>query len=254
MKQPKDLFSEQAADYQRFRPSYPANLLRDIIGQAPARQRALDCATGNGQVARALSPHFDLVDAIDISTEQLQRAPSAPNISYSRQRAEATGFEDGTFDLICVAQAIHWFDIPAFHNEARRLLKPGGLLAVWGYGLLQTDPETDAWLDHFYRQVVGPYWEPERHYVEAAYANLPFPWKEIEMPGRYTIRREVALADIAGYLYSWSATRHLLHIEKDPVPEWMGQLAARWKPGSTREARHEIFLRVGQAEPPQTDG
>ncbi|EAR14429.1 MULTISPECIES: class I SAM-dependent methyltransferase [Robiginitalea] len=254
MKQPKDLFSEQAADYRRFRPSYPANLLEDIIALVPDRQRALDCATGNGQVARALSPYFQQVNAIDISEEQLRQAPSAPNITYSRQRAEATGFANGTFDLICVAQAIHWFDIPAFHNEARRLLKPGGVLAVWGYGLLKTDPETDAWLDRYYRQVVGPYWEPERRYVEAAYANLPFPWEEIEMPGPYSIRREVALEDIAGYLYSWSATRHLLHTERDPVPEWMDQLAARWIPGSTREARHEIFLRAGRADVPDGDG
>lgn len=253
MKPPKDLFSEQAADYRRFRPSYPSKLLADIASLVPVRQRALDCATGNGQVACALSAYFDQVDAIDISGEQLQRAPSAPNIAYSRQRAEATEFGEGAFDLICVAQAIHWFDIPAFHKEARRLLKPGGVLAVWGYGLLKTDPETDAWLDRFYRQVVGPYWEPERRYVEASYSNLPFPWQEIEMPGPYTIRREVALEDIAGYLYSWSATRHLLRADKDPVPEWMDQLAAIWKPGSTREARHEIFLLVGRAGPREAD-
>ncbi|MBC2839478.1 class I SAM-dependent methyltransferase [Robiginitalea sp. SC105] len=247
MKQPKDLFSDQAADYRRFRPSYPARLLQDIAALAPGRGRALDCATGNGQVARALATYFESVDAVDISEEQLKRAPASPGVTYSRQRAEATGFPDDSFDLIAVAQGIHWFDIPQFHLEARRLLRPGGILAVWGYGLLRVEPRTDAWLDRFYREVTGPYWEPERTYVEAGYANLPFPWEELTLPATYTIRRELGLEDIAGYLYSWSATQHLLRTEDDPVPEWIGRLKTIWGGNLTREGRHDIFLRIGRA-------
>lgn len=248
MKPPKDLFSEQAGNYRRFRPSYPQELIRDVASLAPARGRALDCATGNGQVARALATYFDKVEAIDISGEQIGLAPRVPNVTYHIRRAEETGFQHGSFDLICVAQGIHWFDLPAFHREAKRLLVPGGILAVWGYGLLRSDPGTDAWLDRFYNEITGPYWEPERRYIDTSYRDLPFPWKEVKMPGSYAIRREVAPEDIAGYLYSWSATRQMLRVREDPLPGWMESLREIWGPVQNREARHEIFMRVGRKD------
>lgn len=242
----KDLFSGQAGTYARFRPTYPEPFIRAIVALAPDTNRCLDCGTGNGQAAYALSGHFRLVDAIDASAAQLERAPVKDTIAYREARAEATGYPDAVFDLITVGQAVHWFDLPAFHTEAMRLLKPGGILAVWGYGLLRLDPKTDALLDRFYKDVVGPYWQPERSYVEEHYRTLPFPWEEVPLSGEYAIGRKLDRGGLAGYLYSWSATQAYLKSNEDPIPALMRQLPAHWNAAAQVKGRHPLFWRIGR--------
>jgi ubiquinone/menaquinone biosynthesis C-methylase UbiE len=99
-----------------------------------------------------------------------------PNIHYSLQPAEHSSFSDNQFDLITVAQAIHWFDFDKFYAEAKRTLKPAGIIAVLGYGLLQTDQPLQSVIDHFYTKVIGPFWDAERHYIDEAYQTIPFPF------------------------------------------------------------------------------
>ncbi|MBV9987935.1 MAG: class I SAM-dependent methyltransferase, partial [Chitinophagaceae bacterium] len=175
----KDNFSSQSQNYAQFRPHYPAELFSYLLGLVKERESAWDCGTGNGQVAGVLADHFGLVQATDISQQQLDQAISKPNIHYSVQSAEKTGFADAAFDLITVAQAIHWFRFHEFYSEVKRTLKPGGLLAVIGYGLLRTDAALQQLLDDFYRNTVGVYWDAERRYIDEAYTTIPFPFKEI---------------------------------------------------------------------------
>src|SRR3954463_16650076 len=86
---------------------------------------------------------------------------------------------DKNFDLITVAQAIHWFDFEAFYKEVKRVIKPNGILTVIGYGLFSIDKDTDAVINRFYREVTGPYWDKERRFVDEHYQTIPFPFKEI---------------------------------------------------------------------------
>ena len=81
---------------------------------------AWDCACGNGQVARHLVKFFQSVEASDMSENQIEHAYRHERINYSVQKSESTVFPDSCFDLICVAEAIHWFDIPKFYDEVRR--------------------------------------------------------------------------------------------------------------------------------------
>lgn len=246
MKDFKDLFSGQSGPYRQSRPGVPDEFAAALAELAPARERCLDCGTGNGQAALVLSAYFDRVDAIDPSARQLELARKRPNISYRLGRAEASGFPDASFDLVTASQAAHWFDLSVFHAEARRLLKPGGILALWGYGLLRTDPQTDAVLDRYYSQVVGPYWAPERAYVEQEYRNLPFPWEEVELDGAFSLDRLITREEFAGYLYSWSATQACLKENPDPVPALMRQLPQHWDATAPVRGRHPLFWRIGR--------
>lgn len=141
--QRKDYFSSQAKTYAAFRPTYPESLYQFVFTYLNGRHAAWDCATGNGQVAQRLSRDFSSVYATDISEAQLDNAYKASNIFYSIAGAENTAFADRQFDLITVAQALHWFDLPMFYDEVRRTLKDGGLLAVWGYSMLTVDASID---------------------------------------------------------------------------------------------------------------
>jgi ubiquinone/menaquinone biosynthesis C-methylase UbiE len=117
----KDLFSKQAATYAQFRPTYPTRLFDFILQNVENKQIAWDCATGNGQAAKVLAEHFEQVFATDMSQKQIDNAAQADNIVYSVSKAEVTDFADNTFDLITVAQAVHWFDLEGIWGEFDRL-------------------------------------------------------------------------------------------------------------------------------------
>jgi len=203
----KDNFSEQAAQYAQYRPGYPPALFEYLAGLSPARSCAWDCATGNGQMALGLSAFFDRVYATDISEKQLAHAVKAPNITYLKEPAEAPSFAACQFDLAVAGQAIHWFDFGSFYREVRRTLKPGGVFAAAGYGLPRISPEVDGVLTAFYLQEIGPYWDPERRYVDEGYRTIPFPFREVKPPGfHYKVSWE--LPQLAGYVSTWSAVQH----------------------------------------------
>lgn len=103
----KDIFSKQANSYAKYRPLYPEELFDHILQFVTERNCVWDCATGNGQAAIALAPHFKQVIATDISEKQLSLAKRYENIQYQFAAAEHTNFPDNSFDLITVAQAYH---------------------------------------------------------------------------------------------------------------------------------------------------
>src|SRR5688572_4381338 len=150
----KDYFTRQAKAYAAFRPTYPKTLYRFIFQHLDKRSCAWDCATGNGQVARYLADHFEKVYATDISPAQLDNAFRARNIFYSVAAAEQAPFDDNQFDLITIAQALHWFSLPDFYNEVKRTGRSGGLIAAWGYSLSRIHPDIDALFMTFYKDKI----------------------------------------------------------------------------------------------------
>ena len=199
----KDLFTPQAADYARFRPVYPPELYAWLAAQAPARALAVDVGTGNGQAAVALARHFDRVIGVEPSEGQRGNATPAPNVEYRAGAAEATGVEAASADLLTVAQAFHWFKHDAFYREARRVVRPGGLLAFWCYGLTTVTPAIDAAVHHYYEDLLGPYWEPERKLVEQGYRGIAVPFEEIATPP-FAMQLRWTFDHLLGYLGTWS--------------------------------------------------
>ena len=246
----KDHFSRQAADYSRYRPGYPDELIAYVASLAPSRTLAVDCATGNGQAAVALAAHFDEVLAVDASDAQLAQAQPHPRVRYERALAEALPVADGQVALVAVAQAIHWFDFDRFHAECRRVLMPGGVLAAWTYTVFRAGRDIDEVVDRFYEGTVGPYWPPEREYVQQAYRTIPFPWDEV-VPPTFRLQTDWTLEQVLGYFASWSSVQQYRarHDGQDPLPDVERELASVWPAGTTVRLDWPLYLRVGRAGP-----
>ena len=242
----KDNFSSGSDQYAQFRPTYPDALFDYLLTLVPHRQNAWDCGTGNGQVAIVLADHFDHVAATDLSGSQLASALPHQRIDYSVQPAEKTNFPNTYFDLITVAQAIHWFDFDAFYREVDRTIRPGGVLAVIGYDLLRISPAIDAVVDAFYREVVGPYWDKERRYIDEQYRTIPFPAGEIPAPV-FVNEVEWSFEHLIGYLGTWSAVKHYQKQNgQDPVALVYPGLKKSWGADVVKKGRFPILLRVAR--------
>jgi len=243
----KDNFSHRAAEYARFRPGYPAALFDFLFAQCRQFDCAWDCATGNGQIAAVLAERFRQVEATDISENQLQNALLRPNIRYQTGAAEQPIFPENSFDLVTVGQAAHWFDLEKFYAEVQRVLKPGGLLALVGYGLLNIDEATDAVIGYLYRDVLDDYWDPERQLVDEALATIPFPFQEIPLPEMASEYRW-APEHLLGFLSTWSAVRHYENqTGKNPLDEaFVTSLKKAWGSEPVKTVRFPIFGRIGR--------
>ena len=241
-----DHFSGVAEAYATFRPQYPAELFAALADATLRRRTAWDCATGNGQAAMGLEPHFERVIGTDGSAALLTAALPHPRLRYVCALAEAAPLAAGSVDLVAAAQALHWFDSARFFAEARRVLAPGGVVAVWCYGLAEIDPVIDAEVHRFYTDTVGPYWPPERELVETGYRTVAFPFAELALPP-FAIVQQLTLTAFVGYVRTWSATqRYLTARRRDPVPDLIRGLAPVWG-SATRPVRWPLSLRAGRA-------
>lgn len=243
----KDHFSSASDQYAAYRPDYPAALFAWLANQCADRDTAWDCATGNGQAAQGLAQHFRNIVATDASAEQVRHAAAHPFIDYRVAPAEASGLADHSIDLVTVAQAAHWFDLPRFYAEVSRVLKPDGVIALWGYSRMVLPGEMDAPFLNFYDETVGPYWPPERALIDDAYRSLDFPFDEIHAPA-FHIEVVWTLAQLMAYLSTWSAVKRFQsECGKDPLPTMMMEIQPLWgDPDVARQLQWPLFLRVGR--------
>ena len=252
----KDHFSSGSADYAAFRPSYPPALFVWLATLCARHELAWDCATGSGQAALELARHFKQVVATDASAQQIAAAQRGAGVEYRVAMAEASGLDDGSVDLITVAQAVHWFELERFYPEVGRVLHRGGVIALWGYGRLILPGEADQALEHFYAHTIGPYWPAERALVDDGYRSLAFPFEGISAP-QFAIEVSWNLPRLLAYLSTWSAVkRYRAATGTNPLTALENELAALWCAGRNAAAscttdqalalEWPLFLRVGR--------
>lgn len=245
----KDHFSSLAASYATFRPEYPAALFNWLAGLCANHTLAWDCATGNGQAAKHLARDFERVVATDASEDQIKEAQGAANVQFYVATAEHSGLADQSVDLLVVAQAVHWFDFDAFYREAKRVLKPDGVIALITYAHHRVNAAIDVPSLHYYQDVIGDYWPAERTWVEHGYSDLPFPFEEIAAP-QLTLSADWDLAHFIGYQATWSATKRYRETTGiDPIPALAAAIAPLWgDPAQLRKISWPLALRVGRLD------
>jgi ubiquinone/menaquinone biosynthesis C-methylase UbiE len=242
------LFTSVAREYANFRPGYPPQLFEWLARVSPSTDAAWDCGCGSGQASTALAGHFAVVHATDAAAEQIAAARPHPRVRYTVAPAEHSGLDDSSVDVVTVAQALHWFDVAAFYAEARRVARPGALLVAWNYPRPRfADAELERRFLDFYRDVVGPYWPPERRHIESNYSTLPFPFDQVEVPP-FELQLDWKFEQVIGYVSSWSATaRYREALGRDPVPLLVESLGAAWPgAGASTSLRMPLGIRAGR--------
>jgi SAM-dependent methyltransferase len=221
MVEPPD-FSGVAAEYAASRPRYPPELFEWLASSVTERRAAWDAATGNGQAALGLATHLTRVVATDVSAGQLGQALRHPRIEYRLGPVEESGLDSDSIDLVAAAAAVHWFDLPRFYEEVRRVLRPGGVLAAWTYHVAYVGPPLEPVLRPFYEEVVGPYFAPGARMVDARYEGISLPGEPLAPPPfRVSVRWN---ADRwLRFVRTWSGVQsYLAAVGKDPVLEIEG--------------------------------
>ena len=242
----RNWFEQGGSAYARFRPEYPQRLASFLAAVAPDHRLAVDVGCGNGQLTQLLAPHFDKVVGLDPSADQIANAIPHERIEYRCAPAERLPLPDGVASLVTAAQAAHWFDLPAFYGEVRRIAVPGAILALISYGVLNLEPALDACFQKFYWEEIGPYWPAERKLVDSGYATLDFPFAERARPA-LDIRLDWNLAEFLGYVSTWSAVRSAREAgREDLLLAFADDLGAAWgDPDRKRPVSWPINMRIG---------
>lgn len=180
---------------------------------------ALDVACGTGHSCVALTEIASRVVGADTSAEMLDQAPRHDRIEYVEAPAEDLPFDTGSFDLITVSSAFHWFDRARFLSEARRVLRASGWLVVYDNffsGSMKENVEFKHWYrDHYLI-----------HYPSPPRNNHSFTDEEAENHGfRFVERQEYTndilflVEELAGYLETQSNVIAAVEAGKESLEE-----------------------------------
>lgn len=243
----RNWFEEGGEAYARYRPTYPDRLAQFLASASPNNRLALDVGCGNGQLALRLASGFERVVGIDASFDQIAHAVHRERVEYRCAPAEKLPLRDGSASLVASAQAAHWFDLPAFFEEVRRVCVPGGVLALISYGAPCLESGLNERFDHFYREEIGTYWPPERKLVDEGYAGIDFPFSEFPTPPM-SIQLQWNLPELLGYISTWSAVRRAREEGRQEIlSSFAEEMAKLWGSSDVRRSIcWPINMRIGR--------
>ncbi|KAF8011756.1 hypothetical protein BT93_I0021 [Corymbia citriodora subsp. variegata] len=252
-------FDKQAETYLQARPTYPGEWYSMLAARTSHHSLAWDVGTGNGQAALGVAEHYEQVIATDISEAQLSFAMPHPRVRYvhtpesmSEDEMVALMGGENRVDLITVAIAVHWFDLPKFYKLAKRLLrKPGGILAVWTYNNMIVSPEFNTISKRLHEKSL-PFWHANTKYAFDGYRSLPFPFESVGLghegePLQLDIPKELLFEGYLKFLKSSSGFASAKEQGVDLLSEEViKELESSWGgPNKVRTVTYKAFMLAG---------
>lgn len=233
-------FGRTADDYARHRAGFPPELFARLAsaGVGLPGQTVLDLGTGTGVVARELARAGCRVTGLDPSPELLAAArrldgEAGVEIRYVEGTAEATGLPDATFDAATAAVCWHWFDADRAARETRRVLAPGGSLAIIHFDWIATPGSVAATTEELLRRFVPPGRELARRLFLTLARRLKPEWVEGEGSGLHPDR--LTTLTRAGFValetFSFDVAIEYSH------EAWRGRLRTHARLGASRPPR-----------------
>jgi SAM-dependent methyltransferase len=223
-----EYFNVRSNDYKKYRPVYPTGLFDFLADIAPANDLAWDCGCGTGQATAALSDYFDHVIGTDVTEGQIKNAIKKQNIIYKVNSEKNSELKNKSVDLVTCAQSLHWLTLNKFYKEVKRVLKPGGIIAVWTYNLFRVSKEIDGLIDKFYFDIIYNYWPEQRKHVESKYTELDFPFSKRPAP-QFSMEADWSLDQLIGYLNTWTGVQNYIEFEAfNPIEFIENELRAIW--------------------------
>ncbi|XP_064643328.1 putative methyltransferase DDB_G0268948 isoform X2 [Lineus longissimus] len=224
--------SNHAASYSKFRPSYPAELLKtilDFLGEKhpPPYRHAVDVGCGTGQSTQYLAGSFQQVTGADVSEAQIEEAnknEKISNVTYKVGMDSSIPCDDNSVDLVTAAQAAHWFDFDKFYAEVDRILRPNGCLAIYGYTVpsIVYGDKTEAasqllaeFQTNLYRREDGCASDERRSIHYNRFRCQKEPYSENMRVDSLHFELPVTVDWIIGYLTSWSS--YQTYLKKNPT-------------------------------------
>lgn len=225
------LFSDKSDLYEKARPRYPIELFEYLStlkarseidagygsrrnDEAAIKRVAWDCACGSGQAAIDLVRLYDRVIATDVSPSQIANAKPHNRVDYRVCESENSGLSRHSVDLVCVAQALHWFNFSSFWSEVDRVLKPGGVFSAFGYNFPKVNSEFDDFFQRRILDVVAPYWAPQNRLIWDGYRQVEFPFIKHEAPN-FVMQVDWDLDGFFDFVHTFSAVRRYFDLHGD---------------------------------------
>ena len=242
-------FSRGAENYARHRPTYPSECAKALADLCPDTNLAIEVGCGTGQFSLSLAAQFKKVIATDLSKEQIRQAAPHHKVTYKCEPSEKISVDESSASLIVAAQAAHWFDLPAFYKEAKRVAINDAIIALLSYGLLNIEGEADERFQKFYWDEIHSFWAPDRKHVETGYKDFDFPFTELTLPP-LNIICHWDFNQFIGYLKTWSAMKTLKAEGEDHIfDKFYSDMKDIW--GETEQRKTitwPISSRVGRIE------
>lgn len=243
------LFSDKSDLYEQARPCYPAELFTYLASLCRDKCAAWDAACGNGQASIGLADHFATVFATDVSKAQLSNAKPRAGVEYRVAESEDSGLPSQSVDLVCVAQALHWFDLDRFWSEVRRVLKPGGILTAFGYNFPTIEKSIDSLFKDQILNVIEPYWAPQNQLIWNGYRDIDFPFERIESP-EFSMAVNWTLDQYFELIHTFSATRRCMEKQGEEFfSEAYKEAGKLWaNPNSKKTIAFDFVFYVGRVK------
>lgn len=125
----EEKFTGKAALYDKYRPSYPRELIDWLYDKTKAETVA-DIGAGTGKFTECLTAKPWKITAVEPNDDMRSKLGGIEGITAVKGSAEATGLEAQSVDMVTAAQAFHWFDREKFKSECKRIIKNHGSVAV----------------------------------------------------------------------------------------------------------------------------